>query len=473
MRGRSIHARSLLRQLGTHKSTAPALSAAASAISTSSASARGFISSCGPRSTRSSSRRVSSSVLSSSKSSGNASAPGNAGGSSSSGNSGSAASSSSAASKGATADKHMASGTASPLVKVKSNGLRLAKAGVNPANPPPSTLASVAWESFFTNERPLLQHEMLPPRPKRAGGFGSSTSPSGGSLTAIFTTDGSLATFGNFSGESQPQWRRRMRTIAPERFGELIDGLAGIEAETNVAANNGGATRWLVSSFHPESDRVAVESAKLEEEERMREEEEEAVQNALDRGEDPETARKLGAEADLIILGEPHGPSAEWSRGVATYLAEKGRAYEAPAAPVAGEAEGEAIGELEARSVAGPHVANSVFFTDDDPNLMLSHALVQTTLPLALKWDKLVAQMDAVALDDPSRMDAVVDTTKLDAELEPSLGRAGKRVKVSPLLEAHNIMMDSVRRKRRKKIRKHKYKKLRKTQRAERQRMKK
>lgn len=255
-----------------------------------------------------------------------------------------------------------------------------------------------------------------------------------------------------------------MRTISPERFNELVDGLAGIEAETQVAANEDTATRWLVSSFHPESDRVAVESAKLEEEERIREEEEEAVQNALDRGEDPETARKLGAEADLIILGEPHGPSAEWSRGVATYLAEKGRAYEAPPAPSTEEAI-EAMEQLEP-----PHVANSVFFTDDDPNLMLSHALVQSTLPLALKWDKVVAQMDAVALNDPSRAEAVVDTTKLDAELE---GVRGKRVKVSPLLEAHNIMMDSVRRKRRKKIRKHKYKKLRKAQRAERQRMKK
>lgn len=257
-----------------------------------------------------------------------------------------------------------------------------------------------------------------------------------------------------------------MRTIAPERFNELIDGLAGIEAETEVAAED-GATRWLVSSFHPESDRVAVESAKLEEEERIREEEEEAVQNAMDRGEDPETARKLGAEADLIILGEPHGPSAEWSRGVATYLAEKGRAYEAPPAPTTGQA----AADLDAADLEAPHVANSVFYTDDDPNLMLSHALVQSTLPLALKWDKLVAQMDAVALNDPSRAEAVVDTSKLDAQLE---GTAFKgHVKVSPLLEAHNIMMDSVRRKRRKKIRKHKYKKLRKAQRAERQRMKK
>lgn len=257
-----------------------------------------------------------------------------------------------------------------------------------------------------------------------------------------------------------------MRTIAPERFNELVDGLAGIEAESEVATED-GATRWLVSSFHPESDRVAVESAKLEEEERVREEEEEAVQNAMDRGEDPETARKLGAEADLIILGEPHGPSAEWSRGVATYLAEKGRAYEAPPAPsTGGAADMDAADHFEA-----PHVSNSVFYTDDDPNLMLSHALVQSTLPLALKWDKLVAQMDAVALNDPSRADAVVDTTKLDAELD---GAALKgKVKVSPLLEAHNIMMDSVRRKRRKKIRKHKYKKLRKEQRAERQRMKK
>ena len=103
---------------------------------------------------------------------------------------------------------------------------------------------------------------------------------------------------------------------------------------------------------------------------------------------------------------------------------------------------------------------------------MLSHALVQSTLPLALKWDKLVAKMDAVVLNDPEQVNRVVDTTKLDAKLEA--GAASRVVaNVSPMLEAHNVMMDSVRRKRRKKIRKHKYKKLRKAQRAERQRMKK
>lgn len=253
-----------------------------------------------------------------------------------------------------------------------------------------------------------------------------------------------------------------MRSIAPERFNELVDGLSGAEAEV-AAESESEPTKWIVSSFHPESDKVAIESAKLEEEERIKEEEEEAVQNALERGEDPETARKLGAEADLIILGEPHGPSAEWSRGVATYLAEKGRAYEPPPAPTPSTS---APSPLEP-----PHVANSVFFTDDDPNLMLSHALVQTTLPLALKWDKLVAQMDAVALNDPTKADDLVDIKKLDAQLEPV---RGKRVGLgSPMLEAHNVMMDSVRRKRRKKIRKHKYKKLRKAQRAERQRMKK
>ena len=122
-------------------------------------------------------------------------------------------------------------------------------------------------------------------------------------------------------------------------------------------------------------------------------------------------------------------------------------------------------GEEKAGEIEQPRVANSVFFTDDDPNLMLSHAFVQLTLPLALKWDKLVAQMDAVALNDPKKAEDVVDTNKLDARLEG--------VKGSPKLAAHNVMMDSVRRKRRKKIRKHKYKKLRKAQRAERQRMKK
>ncbi|EPQ26428.1 uncharacterized protein PFL1_06076 [Pseudozyma flocculosa PF-1] len=382
-----------------------------------------------------------------------------------------------------------------------------AKQGVASANPPPSSLASIAYEAFFSNGRPLLQHEMLPPRPKHpaASLFASSTSTSkpgsgsstgAGSLTAFFTGDGALAAFGSMNPfESQSQWRRRIRTISPDRFSKLVDGLAGLEGQgtkdasaADAAAEGEAATsepRWLISSFIPQSDRVALESAKLEEEERLKEEEEEAVQSALERGEDPDVARKLGIEADLIILGEPNGPSPDWSRGVATYLAEKGRAYEAPPAPQARRKDAGTVGGDDASSTSPaalseqeiqeaiedaasrmPHAASTAFYTDDDPNLILSHALVQVTLPLALKWDRLVSQMDAVALDRPEKALEGIDLTKLDARIPRVKAPHAER-------DAYDVQMDSVRRKRRKKIRKHKYKKLRKEQRAERQRMKK
>ena len=260
----------------------------------------------------------------------------------------------------------------------------------------------------------------------------------------------------------QMQWRRRMKTIDTARFSQLIDGLAGVDSDKagEAGKKEASAAKWMLSSFSPKSDRVALESAKLDEEERLKEEREEAVQAALERGEDPEVARKLGVEADLIILGEPHGPRPEWSRGVATYLAEKGRAYEAPPAPVAVAEKAVAEASAEEAETWAPKVASTVFMTDDDPNLMLSHAMVQATLPSALKWDQIVAQMEAVELQEPEKAAQGVDVSKLNAEMIAD--KAGS-----------DVEMDSVRRKRRKKIRKHKYKKLRKEQRAERQRMKK
>lgn len=320
-------------------------------------------------------------------------------------------------------------------------------AGVTPANPPPSSLRNVAWESFFSNDRPLLQHELLPPKSEQ--GFAQlHVDGNSGKLTGVVAADGM---FGKFPSSSSMQWRRRIASIESERFGKLIEGLAGTQES---AATTKPDNRYLEHLFRPESDRVAIESAKLDEEERLREEQEEAVHYALERGEDAEAARKLGAEADLIILGEPEGPDPEWTRGVALHLAENCRAYEPPAPPQVQD--GTKVAE-HAPSSMSDRIVESVYLTDDDPNLLLSHAVMQSSLPLVLKWDALVAKMDAAALNDPSQAtNSVVDLTRLNAKLNKS-----------------EVRLDSTRRKRKKKMRKHKYKKLRKLQRPERQKLKK
>ncbi|KAN0061941.1 hypothetical protein ACQY0O_005936 [Thecaphora frezii] len=466
---------------------APSLStAAASALRRRSVPrARTYLSTC-----HSISRLPSASVVASSSESDSSSGSGSSPSSSSSSSSSSNNRGSSSSGNNGTGSSPSPSTSAAQASKVdlttangRSNGAKptTTKNSVASANPPPSSLASVAYEAFFSNGRPLLQHEMLPPRPKHdfgpfiepilAKAANSGSTPTTGSLTALFTGDGSLAAFGSVGAfESQSQWRRRIRSISPERFSQLVDELSGAkDAASAQEAEADGETKWLFSSFNPQSDRVALESAKLEEEERLKEEEEEAVQSALERGEDPEVARKLGIEADLIILGEPEGPRPEWSRGVATYLAEKGRAYEPPPAPQPKvDKDGKPIEASEEQSALSemPHVASTTFFTDDDPNLILSHAMVQATLPLALKWDRLVSQMDAAALDQPEKALKEIDLTKLNAKIPSIKASRAER-------DAYDVSMDSVRRKRRKKIRKHKYKKLRKEQRAERQRMKK
>lgn len=312
----------------------------------------------------------------------------------------------------------------------------------------------MAWESFFASDRPLLQHELLPHKSKRDGKSMQLdvSSLKNGALMEIYSADDA---FGKFSNGAPSQWRRRINNIGTERFAKLIDGLAGTEESAALTQTEKTLAARSSLQFRPKSTRVALESAKLDEEERLKEEEEEAVHYALERGEDPEAARKLGAEADLIVLGEPDGPDPQWSRGVALHLAENCRAYEAPAAPKAQDGLKDEIKQR--ASLMSDRVVESVYFTDDDPNLMLSHALVQSSLPLALKWDALVAKMNAAALNDPSKStEGLIDLTRLNAQLD-----------------TEEVMLDSTRRKRKKKMRKHKYKKLRKLQRPERQKLKK
>lgn len=265
--------------------------------------------------------------------------------------------------------------------------------------PPPASLPSVAWESFFAGQRPLLEHELLPRRSRL-----HHTSPTAALEESV----------------QEQRWRRKAKRIEAERFAALLETLSSPGAEERSAA-------LRKHQFYPTSSKVAQESARLEAEEVEAEERENAKAAAIERGEDPEVAVRLGAEADLVVLGEPEGPNPEWSRGVATYLAEKTRAFEPPAPPARDGLSTE---------VESSNARTSVFVTDDDPNLLLSHALVQNSLPMALEWDRLVAQMDAVVLGEP--------------------GKAREGVKLAGIGASGDVNMDSVKRKRRKKIRKHK-----------------
>ena len=136
----------------------------------------------------------------------------------------------------------------------------------------------------------------------------------------------------------------------------------------------------------------------------------------MERGDDVEQAERLGAEADLVVLGEPNGIPREWPRGVATHLGMHTQPYVPPSVQTTSSRRSLRRVDDEA--------------SDEDTHLWLSHALVQNRVGAARAW----------------------------SAIEPS---------VAP------VMLDSVRRKRRKKMNKHKYKKLRKRQRAERQRLKK
>lgn len=251
-----------------------------------------------------------------------------------------------------------------------------------------------------------------------------------------------------------------------------------------------------------------------------------AVSSALERGEDTTVAQSLGPEADLIVVGEPEGPHAEWGKGVASYLARFGNAYQAPPAPQAGEAaaqvkglddvasyqvhrdeasiieEGEALeAQADAYEAAGENAAWPLSSGSlEDVNLWLGHALVQDKMRAGLDWQRVVAQMDA-SVDGASRTARLpsmreglmnmrslrafprgasggLETIAVRPMADMTIGDASKRGEVGEQRQQEGeegtvVQMDSTRRKRLKKMNKMKYKKLRKKQRAERQRLKK
>lgn len=235
-------------------------------------------------------------------------------------------------------------------------------------------------QRLFAEHRPLLEYELLPARPRRL-------------LTDDFRDGAALA---------HGPWRRRVRSVDAATFQEVLDRLAA----TSLRPRRAGAAAAARAS--PAVRAAAQHVERREREARSRED---AVAAALDRGEDPRRAERLGAEAELVVLGEPDGSHADWAPGVATHLGTT-QAYVPPPAPGA------------------PRRAARVREADDDAHLWLMHGLVQTHVGAARAWDAFVARH-------------------------------------------MHVDLDSVRRKRRKKMNKHKYKKLRKAQRAERQRLKK
>ena len=267
------------------------------------------------------------------------------------------------------------------------------------AAPPPTTPQDLAVQRMYAQHRPLLEHELLPARPARL------VRPD-----MIFT-------------DAQPEpagagaWRRkaRRRSSAGSR-----------------------------SRFSPASPAVAAESQRMERQERDEDAREEAIANALERGEDVARAERLGAEAELVVLGEPNGTHREWGRGVATHLGTCTQPYVPPAAP-----KPNAGASSSAEDATAPDAALNAEFAgeDEDVHLWLSHGLVQQRVGASRAWEQFVRE-------------------KLDPVAPPEQG-------VKDPAPATQVHMDSVRRKRRKKMNKHKHKKLRKAQRAERQRLKK
>lgn len=219
----------------------------------------------------------------------------------------------------------------------------------------------------------------------------------------------------------------------------------------------------------PISMHTAVSTTQAFERERQR-----LINEAESQGVDSQLASALGPESELVVLGEPQGPRAEWGRGVTSYLARHGHPFEPPAAPLGGE-EAARVQELEDMTVFDvstsgadrtPGGANAQEAADHDVDLWLKHALVQEKMKSAIEWNRLVATMDNKRSLAPSGsaadagMNSLLDLSSLNAALpQATIGQV--------------VEMDSVKRKRKKKMRKMKYKKLRKRQRAERQRLKK
>lgn len=344
--------------------------------------------------------------------------------------------------------------------------------GFDPVQPPQTSLTNVALQNFFAAQRPLLEHHVLSSSNSFADETEKTFSRKGkgeegemmsklGSLSAALMQ--SLHESGHISEsemedatvviaaapEMQTPYPQRIENIEQERFVSLLDRLTSMNSEMT-----GG-------------ELVKQEAKNLEKEQNRRKDVEDAVSNALERGENPATAKALGSEADLVILGEPEGANPSWARGTATYLAQSTRAFEPPSQPVPSDANKVADADtgknlnLESKDLSAN--IKIIDEREDDPNLLLSHAMVQATLPPALSWNRLVAKMEAASLKEGGSL-SFIDVNTLNAKLLP----IAEKSSTEP-----DVEMDSTKRKRKKKMRKHKYRKLRKATRIERSRLKK
>jgi hypothetical protein len=248
-------------------------------------------------------------------------------------------------------------------------------------------------------------------------------------------------------GESDQEgaWPKKVVRLDHDRFVKLVDRLS--QSQTGLYA-------------------VQAEAKALEAEQAQRKDIDSAVASALERGEDPSVAKSLGSEADLVILGEPSGPNPEWPRGVASFLVDKTRALEPPKAAT-DKGHEDVVAALEQMDLEdlAKHFGQSAVtvqnVSEDHANLLLNHAMVQAILPSALKWDAVVAKMEAATSVDKTASTQTVDWSIVNAGWESADN------------DGNDVHMDSVKRKRRKKMRKHKYRKFRKATRTERNRLKK
>lgn len=264
------------------------------------------------------------------------------------------------------------------------------------AVPPPTSARNLQLQQLYAHERPLLEHETVPAQPHR-----------------LLLPDATLAEWDTEVPADAGHWRRRARSVDSATFAAMLDRLSALEVVPRTRRQRRQARR---------SPAVAAESNRIERMEREADAREEAIASALEHGEDVTRAERLGAEAELVVLGEPNGSQAEWGKGVATHLGTRTEPYQPPSAKQRGR-----VAYVDAPSMDT---------MEQDAHLWLSHGLVMTQIRAAREWDAVAARV---------------------------LGGT----------PAAPVLLDSVRRKRRKKMNKHKYKKLRKRQRAERQRLKK
>lgn len=287
----------------------------------------------------------------------------------------------------------------------------------------------------------------------------------------------------------RPKWDKALSNVSQASFERALDTLSSSSAAA-AAAQHQHQHQLNAPHLEPRSAAVVHEAHRLSLEQRIAAHKAVLLNKARSRGEETDVIEALGFEANVVVLGEPNGPSKAWGAGVATLLSEHTRPLEPPPAPspvqlddLLSASSSKADEQLEALSAkltqtfiahTRPARARELETLDTaEPNLFLSHALVQTQLPRLLAWDRIEAQMDAAVWSSTA---AAQEDGQGGLDRVRALEHMRKGVNVALLnatpLPSTDVEMDSVRRKRKKKMRKQKYRKLRKATRTERRRQK-